>query len=165
MYEYYSIFYIWTDVIEYSILKVVANTATEERHRKLGSESSAVTLEASPTLRTEIFKTTYTYLTLNAEYPDEDNALRSSQKVITNTVTVPQYYLDMILEASQFLPPRTNTYISTRRQKKTYVNNGLAKIETNCDTITQVSHIRDLHFRSCFDIKILMSYMFYFNSL
>lgn len=122
------------------IHQVVANTATEERHRKPGSESAAVTLEASPTLRTEVFKTTYTYLTLNAEHPNADDALGSSQKVIANTVTAPQHYLDMILEPSETHPPaQTNTYLSTRLLEKTFVEDGVTKIETMSDTITRVS--------------------------
>ncbi|XP_011310129.1 uncharacterized protein [Fopius arisanus] len=119
--------------------QVVANTAIEERHRKPGSESAAVTLEASPTLRTEVFKTTYTYLTLNAEHPNADDALGSSQKVIANTVTAPQHYLDMILEPSETHPPaQTNTYLSTRLLEKTFVEDGVTKIETTSDTITRL---------------------------
>ncbi|XP_034936900.1 mucin-17 [Chelonus insularis] len=118
--------------------QVIANTATEERHRKPGSESAAVTLAASPTLRTEVFKTTYTYLTLNTDHPDADNALSSSQKVITNTVTAPQHYLDMILEPSEAPPPQTNTYLSTRVLEKTFVEDGVTKIETRSDMITRL---------------------------
>ncbi|XP_015120188.1 LOW QUALITY PROTEIN: mucin-17 [Diachasma alloeum] len=119
--------------------QVVANTATEERHRKPGSESAAVTLEASPTLRTEVFKTTYTYLTLNAEHPNADDALGSSQKVIANTVTAPQHYLDMILEPSEsHSPAQTNTYLSTRLLEKTFVEDGVTKIATMSDTITRL---------------------------
>ncbi|XP_063978522.1 uncharacterized protein LOC135163191 isoform X2 [Diachasmimorpha longicaudata] len=119
--------------------QVVANTATEERHRKPGSESAAVTLEASPTLRTEVFKTTYTYLTLNAEHPNADDALGSSQKVIANTVTAPQHYLDMILEPSEsHSPAQTNTYLSTRLLEKTFVEDGVTKIATLSDTITRL---------------------------
>lgn len=118
--------------------KVVANTATEERHRKPGSESAAVTLQASPTLRTEVFKTTYTYLTLNTDHPDVDNALSSSQKVITNTVTAPQHYLDMFLEPSEVPPPQTNTYLSTRVLEKTFIEDGLTRIGTMSDTITRL---------------------------
>lgn len=118
--------------------KVVANTATEERHRKPGSESAAVTLAASPTLRTEVFKTTYTYLTLNTDHPNANNALGSSQKVITNTVTAPQHYLDMILEPSEASPPQTNTYLSTRVLEKTFIEDGITKIATMSDTITRL---------------------------
>ncbi|XP_014468363.1 PREDICTED: LOW QUALITY PROTEIN: mucin-12 [Dinoponera quadriceps] len=118
--------------------QVVANTATEERHRKPGSETAAVTLEASPTLRTEVFKTTYTYLTLNTDHPDADDALESSTKVITNTVTAPQHYLDMILEPSEAPRPETNTYLSTRVLEKTFMEEGRTKVETISDTITQL---------------------------
>ncbi|XP_029175188.1 uncharacterized protein LOC114943684 [Nylanderia fulva] len=118
--------------------QVVANTATEERHRKPGSETAAVTLEASPTLRTEVFKTTYTYLTLNTDHPDVNDALESSTKVITNTVTAPQHYLDMILEPSEAPRPETNTYLSTRVLEKTFMEEGRTKINTVSDTITQL---------------------------
>ncbi|XP_076288872.1 uncharacterized protein LOC143213154 isoform X2 [Lasioglossum baleicum] len=118
--------------------QVVANTATEERHRKPGSETAAVTLEASPTLRTEIFKTTYTYLTLNTNHPNVDDALESSSKVITNTVTAPQHYLDMILEPSEAPRPETNTYLSTRMLEKTFMEDGRTRIETASDTVTQL---------------------------
>ncbi|XP_025153169.1 uncharacterized protein LOC105181910 isoform X1 [Harpegnathos saltator] len=118
--------------------QVVANTATEERHRKPGSETAAVTLEASPTLRTEVFKTTYTYLTLNTDHPDANDALESSTKVITNTVTAPQHYLDMILEPSEAPRPETNTYLSTRVLEKTFMEEGRTKVETVSDTITQL---------------------------
>lgn len=118
---------------------MVANTATEERHRKPGSETAAVTLDASPTLRTEVFKTTYTYLTLNTDHPDVNDALESSTKVITNTVTAPQHYLDMILEPSEAPRPETNTYLSTRVLEKTFMEEGRTKTETVSDTITQVS--------------------------
>lgn len=102
------------------------------------SESASVTLEASPTLQTEIFKTTYTYLTFNTDHPDENNALDSSTKVIANTVTAPQYYLDMILEPSETQKPETNKYLSTRILEKTYLEDGKTKIETTNDIITQV---------------------------
>ncbi|XP_050466197.1 uncharacterized protein LOC126859213 [Cataglyphis hispanica] len=118
--------------------QVVANTATEERHRKPGSETAAVTLDASPTLRTEVFKTTYTYLTLNTDHPEVNDALESSTKVITNTVTAPQHYLDMILEPSEAPRPETNTYLSTRMLEKTFMEEGRTKIETISDTITQL---------------------------
>lgn len=118
---------------------MVANTATEERHRKPGSETAAVTLDMSPTLRTEVFKTTYTYLTLNTDHPDVNDALESSTKVITNTVTAPQHYLDMILEPSEAPQPETNTYLSTRVLEKTFMEEGRTKIGTVSDTITQVS--------------------------
>ncbi|XP_053980859.1 uncharacterized protein LOC128877518 [Hylaeus volcanicus] len=118
--------------------QVVANTATEERHRKPGSETAAVTLEASPTLRTEVFKTTYTYLTLNTDHPNVNDALESSTKVITNTVTAPQHYLDMILEPSEAPRPETNTYLSTRMLEKTFMEGGQTRIETTSDTITQL---------------------------
>ncbi|XP_076643588.1 uncharacterized protein LOC143353869 [Halictus rubicundus] len=118
--------------------QVVANTATEERHRKPGSETAAVTLDASPTLRTEIFKTTYTYLTLNTDHPNVDDALESSSKVITNTVTAPQHYLDMILEPSEAPRPETNTYLSTRMLEKTFMEDGRTRIETASDTVTQL---------------------------
>ncbi|KAG7213566.1 hypothetical protein KM043_002821 [Ampulex compressa] len=118
--------------------QVVANTATEERHRKPGSETAAVTLEASPTLRTEVFKTTYTYLTLNTDHPNVDDALESSTKVITNTVTAPQHYLDMILEPSEAPRPETNTYLSTRVLEKTFMEDGRTRVETTSDTITQL---------------------------
>lgn len=116
----------------------MANTATEERHRKTGTESASVTLKASPTLRTEVFKTTYTYLTLNTDHPDANNALGSSMKVITNTVTAPQHYLDM-LEPSEARQPETNTYLSTRLLEKTFMEDGKTRIETSSDKITQVS--------------------------
>ncbi|XP_023288060.1 uncharacterized protein LOC105697488 [Orussus abietinus] len=118
--------------------QVVANTATEERHRKPGSETARVTLEASPTLRTEVFKTTYTYLTLNTDHPDADNALESSMKVITNTVTAPQHYLDMVLEPSESPGPETNAYLSTRILQKTIMEEGRTRIETTSDTVTQL---------------------------
>ncbi|XP_011634416.1 uncharacterized protein LOC105425375 isoform X2 [Pogonomyrmex barbatus] len=118
--------------------QVLANTATEERHRKHGSETAGVTLDASPTLRTEVFKTTYTYLTLNTDHPDVNDALESSTKVITNTVTAPQHYLDMILEPSEASRPETNTYLSTRVLEKTFIEEGRTKIETVSDTITQL---------------------------
>ncbi|KAL0110083.1 hypothetical protein PUN28_013609 [Cardiocondyla obscurior] len=118
--------------------QVVANTATEERHRKPGSETAAVTLDMSPTLRTEVFKTTYTYLTLNTDHPDVNDALESSTKVITNTVTAPQHYLDMILEPSEAPRPETNTYLSTRVLEKTFMEDGRSKTETVSDTITQL---------------------------
>ncbi|XP_071646511.1 uncharacterized protein [Temnothorax longispinosus] len=118
--------------------QVVANTATEERHRKPGSETAAVTLDMSPTLRTEVFKTTYTYLTLNTDHPDVNDALESSTKVITNTVTAPQHYLDMILEPSEAPRPETNTYLSTRVLEKTFMKEGRTKTETVSDTITQL---------------------------
>lgn len=117
---------------------MIANTATEERHRKPGSETAAVTLEASPTLRTEVFKTTYTYLTLNTDHSNINDALESSTKVITNTVTAPQHYLDMILEPSEAPRPETNTYLSTRMLEKTFMEDGRTRIETTSDTITQV---------------------------
>lgn len=100
-----------------------------------------MTLEASPTLRTEVFKTTYTYLTLNTDHPDVNDALESSTKVITNTVTAPQHYLDMILEPSEAPRPETNTYLSTRMLEKTFMEEGRTKIETISDTITQVSSL------------------------
>ncbi|KYN04782.1 Protein kinase C-binding protein NELL2 [Cyphomyrmex costatus] len=118
--------------------QVVANTATEERHRKPGSETAAVTLDASPTLRTEVFKTTYTYLALNTDHPDVNDALESSTRVITNTVTAPQHYLDMILEPSEAPRPETNTYLSTTVLEKTFMEEGRTKIETVSDTITQL---------------------------
>lgn len=95
-------------------------------------------MEASPTLRTEVFKTTYTYLTLNTDHSDIHDALESSTKVITNTVTAPQHYLDMILEPSEAPQPETNTYFSTRMLEKTFMEDGRTKIETTSDTITQV---------------------------
>lgn len=97
-----------------------------------------MTLEASPTLQTEIFKTTYTYLTLNTDHPDEKNALGSSTRVIANTITAPQYYLDMILEPSEAPRPETHTYYSTRVLEKTYVEEGKTKIEMTNDVVTQV---------------------------
>lgn len=100
-----------------------------------------MTLEASPTLRTEVFKTTYTYLTLNTDHPEVNDALESSTKVITNTVTAPQHYLDMILEPSEAPRPETNTYLSTRMLEKTFMEEGRTKIETISDTITQVSSL------------------------
>ncbi|XP_043520060.1 uncharacterized protein LOC122533941 isoform X5 [Frieseomelitta varia] len=118
--------------------QVIANTATEERHRKPGSETAAVTLEASPTLHTEVFKTTYTYLTLNTDHSNINDALESSTKVITNTVTAPQHYLDMILEPSEAPRPETNTYLSTRMLEKTFMEDGRTRIETTSDTITQL---------------------------
>ena len=120
-------------------MKVIANTATEERHRKPASESAAYTLEASPTLHTEVFKTTYTYLTINnTDNPDEKNTLLSSTKVIENTVTAPQYYLDMILVPSEAPRPETNTYLSTRILEKTIVKDGQTKIKMLSDFVTQV---------------------------
>ncbi|KYN11160.1 63 kDa sperm flagellar membrane protein [Trachymyrmex cornetzi] len=116
----------------------LSNTATEERHRKPGSETAAVTLDASPTLRTEVFKTTYTYLTLNTDHPDVNDALKSSTRVITNTVTAPQHYLDMILEPSEAPRPETNTYLSTTVLEKTFMEEGRTKTETISDTITQL---------------------------
>ncbi|XP_017758552.1 PREDICTED: LOW QUALITY PROTEIN: mucin-16 [Eufriesea mexicana] len=92
--------------------QVIANTATEERHRKPGSETAAVTLDASPTLRTEVFKTTYTYLTLNTDHP--------------------------ILEPSEAPRPETNTYLSTRMLEKTFMEDGRTRVETTSDTITQL---------------------------
>lgn len=121
-----------------NVFKVIANTATEERHRKPASEAAAYTLEASPTLHTEVFKTTYTYLMLNTDHPDIDNALESSTRVIANTVTAPQHYLDMILEPSEAPRPETNTYLSTRVLEKTFMENGRTRIETTSDTVTQV---------------------------
>ncbi|XP_058788844.1 uncharacterized protein LOC131662888 [Phymastichus coffea] len=118
--------------------QVIANTATEERHRKRPAEAASVTLDASPTLQTEVFKTTYTYLTLNSDHPDEKNALGSSTKVITNIVTAPQYYLEMILEPSETPRPETNTYLSTRALEKTYVEEGKTKIEMTTDVVTQL---------------------------
>lgn len=118
--------------------QVVANTATEERHRKPASEAAAYTLEASPTLETEVFKTTYTYLTLNTDHPDEKNALESSVRVITNTVTAPKYYLDMILEPSEAPRPETNTYLSTRILEKTITEDGRTRIQSTSDTVTQL---------------------------
>ncbi|XP_043478824.1 uncharacterized protein LOC122509106 isoform X3 [Leptopilina heterotoma] len=118
--------------------QVVANTATEERHRKPASEAAAYTLEASPTLETEVFKTTYTYLTLNTDHPDEKNALESSVRVITNTVTAPKYYLDMILEPSEAPRPETNTYLSTRVLEKTITEDGRTRIQSTSDTVTQL---------------------------
>ncbi|XP_024938373.1 uncharacterized protein LOC107265369 isoform X2 [Cephus cinctus] len=118
--------------------QVVANTATEERHRKPVSETAGVTLEGSPTLRTEVFKTTYTYLTLNTDYPDVDNALESSVRVIANTMTAPQHYLDMILEPSEAPRPETNTYLSTRLLEKTFMEDGRTKIKPINDVITQL---------------------------
>ncbi|XP_076390134.1 uncharacterized protein LOC100879114 isoform X2 [Megachile rotundata] len=118
--------------------QVIANTATEERHRKPGSETAAVTLDASPTLRTEVFKTTYTYLTLNTDHSNVNDALESSTKVITNTVTAPQHYLHMILEPSEAPRPETNTYLSTRMLEKTFMEDGRTRIETTSDTVTQL---------------------------
>lgn len=117
----------------------MANTATEERHRKHGSETAAVTLEASPTLRTEVFKTTYTYLTLNTDHPNINDTLESSTRVITNTVTAPQHYLDMILEPSEAQQPETNTYVSTRVLEKTFMEDARTRVKTATDTVTQVS--------------------------
>ena len=117
---------------------MIANTATEERHRHPASEAAAYTLEASPTLHTEVFKTTYKYLILNTDHPDENNALESSTRVIMNTVTAPQHYLEMILEPSEAPMPETNTYLSTRVLEKTFLEDGRTKIETTSDTVTQV---------------------------
>lgn len=97
-----------------------------------------MTLEASPTLRTEVFKTTYTYLTLNTDHSNINDALESSTKVITNTVTAPQHYLDTILEPSEAPRPETNTYVSTRMLEKTFMEDGRTRIETASDAVTQV---------------------------
>lgn len=70
-----------------------------------------------------------------------NDAFESSTKVITNTITAPQHYLDMILEPSEVPQPETNTYLSTRILEKTFVEEGRTKIETISDTITQVSSI------------------------
>lgn len=135
---------------------MVANTATEERHRKPGAETASVTLEASPTLRTEVFKTTYTYLTLNTDHPNINDALESSSKVITNTVTAPQHYLDMILEPSEAPLPETNTYLSTRLLQTTLMEDGVTKIKTTSDTITQVHN----------SVKLFRAeFLFYFYNL
>lgn len=99
-------------------------------------------MEASPTLHTEVFKTTYTYLTLNTDHPDEKNALESSVRIITNTVTAPKYYLDMILEPSEAPRPETNTYLSTRVLEKTITEDGRTRIESTSDTVTQVFELK-----------------------
>lgn len=115
-------------------------------------------MEASPTLRTEVFKTTYTYLTLNTDHSDINDALESSTKVIANTVTAPQHYLDMILEPSEAPRPETNTYLSTRLLEKTFMEDGRIKIETTSDTITQVrDNCMEFIFIIC---KIELNYFF-----
>lgn len=78
---------------------------------------------------------------MNTDHPDENNALESSSRVIMNTVTAPQYYLDMILEPSESAIPETNTYFSTRVLEKTLVEQGVTKIDTISDTVTKVKQI------------------------
>ncbi|KAK2575971.1 hypothetical protein KPH14_007332 [Odynerus spinipes] len=118
--------------------EVVSNTATEERHKKPGLETASVVLEASPTLRTEVLKTTYTYLTLDNDHANVEDPLISSTKVVTNTITAPQHYLHMILEPSEVSHPETNTYLSTRVLEKTFMEDGHTKVQTTSDTVTQL---------------------------
>lgn len=141
---------------------MIANTATEERHRKPVSEAASVTLEASPTLQTEVFKTTYTYLTLNTDHPDEKNALGSSTRVITNTVTAPQYYLDMVLEPSETQQPETNTYMSTRALEKTYIEDGKTRVEMTHDVVTQV-YLCTVKFQICKSHSIILARVYIYE--
>lgn len=115
----------------------MSNAATEEHHKKTGSETASVFLEPSPTLHTEVLKTTYTYLTVDKNHANMEDSLISSTKVVTNKITAPQHYLHMMLEPSEVSHPETNTYLSTKVLEKTYMEDGHTKVQTS-DKITQV---------------------------
>ncbi|XP_043486794.1 uncharacterized protein LOC122514200 [Polistes fuscatus] len=117
--------------------EAIHNTATEERHKKPGSETATDVLEPSPTLRTEVHKTTYTYLTVDTNHANMEDSLITNTKVVTNKITTPQDYLHMMLEPSEVSHPETNTYLSTRILEKTYMEDGHTKVKTS-DTITQL---------------------------
>ncbi|XP_025602022.2 uncharacterized protein LOC105693639 isoform X3 [Athalia rosae] len=111
--------------------EVVYNTATEERHiTDPAIPGVGFTLEASPTLGTKVFETTYAYLDL----PVESRATT----VIKNTVTAPQKYLDLVLEPSEAPPPETNTYLSTRTLERTITENGKATVHSMNDVVTRL---------------------------
>ncbi|XP_046741623.1 uncharacterized protein LOC124408610 isoform X2 [Diprion similis] len=103
--------------------EVVYNTATVERHSPADSTASSIglSLEASPSLGTEVFETTYAY----HELPVDNRG----STVIRNTVTAPQEYLDLVLEPSEAPLPETNTYLSTRTLEKTITENGKATVQ------------------------------------
>lgn len=92
---------------------------------------------------------------MNTDHPDENNALESSSRVIMNTVTAPQYYLDMILEPSESAIPETNTYFSTRVLEKTLVEQGVTKIDTISDTVTKVNKFISKRFKKMFLRKVV----------
>lgn len=120
-------------LLPFSFSKVVYNTATEERRLPADSTASTVglTLQASPTLGTEVFETTYAYLDLPVD--------SRGTTVIKNTVTAPQHYLDMVLEPSEAPFPETNTYLSTRTLERTVTENGKATVHAVNDIVTRVS--------------------------
>lgn len=76
---------------------------------------------------------------LNTDHADQNDAFESSTRVIENTVTAPQYYLDMILEPSEVQRPETHTYLSTKLLEKTYVEDGKTKIDVTNGVVTQVN--------------------------
>nr|KAF7404316.1 hypothetical protein H0235_015010 [Vespula pensylvanica] len=117
--------------------EIMSNAATEEHHKKTGSETASVFLEPSPTLHTEVLKTTYTYLTVDKNHANMEDSLISSTKVVTNKITAPQHYLHMMLEPSEVSHPETNTYLSTKVLEKTYMEDGHTKVQTS-DKITQL---------------------------
>ncbi|KAI4499721.1 hypothetical protein M0802_005291 [Mischocyttarus mexicanus] len=117
--------------------EAVQNTATEERHKKPGSETATGVLEPSPTLRTDVHKTTYTYLTVDTNHANMEDSPITNTKVVTNKISAPQNYLHMMLEPSEVSHPETNTYLSTRVLEKTYMEDGHTKMKTS-DTITQL---------------------------
>lgn len=110
------------------------NTATEERHLPHeATKPPGFTLEASPTLGTEVFETTYAYLDLPVD--------SRGTTVIKNTVTAPQNYLDLVLEPSEAPRPETNTYLSTRTLERTVTENGKATVQAVNDVVTRVRAI------------------------
>ncbi|XP_046630422.1 uncharacterized protein LOC124310473 isoform X1 [Neodiprion virginianus] len=112
--------------------QVVYNTATVERHSPADSTISSIglSLEASPSLGTEVFETTYAY----HELPVDNRG----STVIRNTVTAPQEYLDLVLEPSEAPLPETNTYLSTRTLEKTIAENGKATVQAVNDVVTRL---------------------------
>ncbi|KAL2719458.1 mucin-17 [Vespula squamosa] len=117
--------------------EIISNAASEEYHKKTGSETASVVLEPSPTLRTEVLKTTYTYLTVDKNNVNMEDSLISSTKVVTNKITAPQHYLHMMLEPSEVSHPETNTYLSTKVLEKTYMEDGHTRVQTS-DKINQL---------------------------
>ncbi|KAL7302989.1 hypothetical protein TKK_0004215 [Trichogramma kaykai] len=118
--------------------QVVSNTATEQRHRTPIAESASLTLKASPTLRTEVFQTTYTYLTLNPEHPSEVDP-QSSIKVITNTVTAPHFYIDMLLESSEAQQVESTSYPSTKNLESTNALDSMTKANLTSNLVIQAT--------------------------
>lgn len=116
--------------------KITSSAVTEEHQKITGSETATVVIEPSPTIRNEVLKTTYTYLTVDKNHPNMDDSLIGSTKVLTNKVTSPQNYLHMMLEPSEVSHPETNTYLSTKVLEKTYMEDGHTKVQTTSDKIT-----------------------------